>query len=373
MKACRLTARIAAVALLGATTLACHPTDSPSRRREWKFAIEEIQGSVQDLYAQRFKELIEEQSKGEIKVTVYPYGALGTSDEVTELLSLGAIQFAMASPGHLGKLIPELQLFLLHFIFSEDNRVNQHVLGESRELYDRFDELYADKGLKLLAFYPEGWQVWTTQKPIRVPADFDGLKIRVMTSPILIEAYKAYGANPTPLPYSEVYGALQLKMIDAQVNPIFAIEEMSFYEVTDYLVFAKQSQFVTSTVTNPRFFASLPAWQQTMVRSTIKQLNAYIFGVQAEFNAERLEKIERAKPDIHIVRLTEAERELFRQASLPVRKKYVDMVGPAAERLLNLFLEEIAGARRELLKSPAAATGAGTRANASERSAWSMR
>ena len=271
--------------------IGCGQKDEASKRgvvREWKFAIEEVSGSVQDAYAQQFKKLIEKKSQGRIKVSVYPYGSLGTSDEITELVRNGAVQFAMASPGHLGKVIPAVQALLLHFIFSDDNDVNERVLGQSEVLREKFDQLYRDKGFKFLGLYPEGWQVWTTLDPIRKPQDFDGVKIRVMTSPILVEAYRAYGANPTPLPYGEVYGALQLKMIDAQVNPIFAIEEMSFYEVTNYLIFARQAQFVTSVITNPAFFDTLPESEQQMVRAVVSELNDFIFDVQERYNQERL-------------------------------------------------------------------------------------
>jgi TRAP-type C4-dicarboxylate transport system substrate-binding protein len=254
----------------------------------------------------------------------------------------------MASPGHLGKLIPELQLFLLHFVFSEDNRVNKEVLSTRSTLHQRFASLYDQKGLKLLSFVPEGWQVWTTRKPVRRPADFQGLKMRVMTSPMLIAAYEAYGANPTPLPYSEVYSALQLKMIDGQVNPVFAIEEMSFYEVTDYLVFANHAQFVTSVVTNPEFFDRLSSQRQAIVLESVAALNDYIFEVQRQFNATRLEKIKKRKPDIEIIRLTEPERALFREASLPVRKTFTDAVGPSGERMLEQLLAEVAGAESRL-------------------------
>ena len=260
----------------------------------WKFAIEEVQGSVQDAYAQKFKELIEEKTDNAISVTVYPYGTLGTSDHVTELIHMGAIQFATASPGHLGKIIPELQLFLLHFIFSDDNAVNKTVLGESQVLREHINQLYQNKGLQFLALFPEGWQVWTTKKEIRRPEDFAGLKMRVMTSPMLLRAYAAYGANPTPLPYAEVYSALQLKMIDGQVNPVFAIEEMSFFEVTDYMIFPRHAQFVT----NPAFFDTLPADTQQLVWGVVTELNTYIFNVQESFNSERLKTIQDKKPEI---------------------------------------------------------------------------
>lgn len=312
----------------------------------WKFAIEEVQGSVQDAYAQKFKELIEDRTDNTISVTVYPYGTLGTSDHVTELLHMGAIQFATASPGHLGKIIPELQLFLLHFIFSDDNAVNQAVLGDSQVLREYLDQLYQNKGLQFLALFPEGWQVWTTKKEIRRPEDFAGLKMRVMTSPILLRAYSAYGANPTPLPYAQVYSALQLKMIDGQVNPVFAIEEMSFFEVTDYLIFPRHAQFVTSVVTNPTFFASLSAEHQTLVRQVIAELNSYIFKVQEKFNSERLQTIQDKRPDIQLLRLNAEEREAFRRASLPVRQQYIDMVGPSGKVLLDTLLAEVALAER---------------------------
>ena len=86
----------------------CHPAAGRDVER-WRFAIEETRGSVQDAYAQKFKEIVEDRTNGAVEVIIYPYGTLGTSDHVTELLAMGAVQFAMASPGHLGKLIPEVQ------------------------------------------------------------------------------------------------------------------------------------------------------------------------------------------------------------------------------------------------------------------------
>lgn len=340
----RVLASNVGISLFLAISACKHPVPAPSAgdTETWRFAIEEVPGSVQDAYAQKFKELIEARTAGAVHVIVYPYGSLGTSDQVTELLHMGAIQFAMASPGHLGKLIPEIQLLLLHFIFSEDNGVNKAVLGGGRPLHESFAALYRQKGLRLLDFYPEGWQVWTTKKPIRHLDDFRGLKMRVMTSPLLIEAYKAYGANPTPLPYGEVYSALQLNMIDGQVNPLFAIEEMSFYEVTEYLTFAKHAQFITSVAMNPQFFQSLPPQRQSLLDSVVADLHDYIFTVQETFNAERLKKMRAQKPQLRLQQLSAVERERFKQASLSVRQKYIELVGPTGAELLQALLDDIA-------------------------------
>lgn len=309
---------------------------------QWRFAIEETVGSVQHKYALKFKELIEARSEGKIEVTIYPYGTMGTSDQITELVDMGVIQFAMASPGHLGKLIPEVQVFLLHFLFSDDDEINNQVLNEDPQLRETFNELYARKNLKLLSIFSEGWQVWTTKKSIQTPADFRGVKMRVMTSPLLLAAYEAYGASPTPLPYSEVYSALQLNMIDGQENPVFAIQEMSFYEVTNWMIFARHAPFITTSVTNREFFNSLAPERQTLITEVVGELNGYILDVQKQFNRDRMALIRKNKPKLKIItELTPAQRELFRQASQPVREQFIEMTGEDGQRLLEMIKTKI--------------------------------
>tara|TARA_R110002095_G_scaffold152237_4_gene132277 strand:+ start:316173 stop:317153 length:981 start_codon:yes stop_codon:yes gene_type:complete len=309
---------------------------------QWRFAIEETIGSVQHKYALKFKELIEARSEGQIEVTIYPYGTMGTSDQITELVDMGVIQFAMASPGHLGKLIPEVQVFLLHFLFSDDDEINNQVLNEDPQLRETFNELYARKNLKLLSIFSEGWQVWTTKKSIQTPDDFRGVKMRVMTSPLLLAAYQAYGASPTPLPYSEVYSALQLNMIDGQENPVFAIQEMSFYEVTNWMIFARHAPFISTSVTNREFFDSLPPDRQTLITEVVGELNGYILEVQKQFNRDRLDLIRKNKPKLKIItELTPEQRELFRQASQPVREQFIEMTGEDGQRLLEMIKTKI--------------------------------
>jgi tripartite ATP-independent transporter DctP family solute receptor len=307
----------------------------------WRFAIEETAGSVQDAYAQEFKRRIEEKSKGEIAVSVYPYGTLGTSDQVTELLGMGALQFAMASPGHLGTLIPEVQVFLLHFVLSDDPAANEAALNDPA-LRAELNVLYGEKGLRLLSVFSEGWMVWTAQKPLRRPADFAGVKLRVMTSPLLLAAYEAYGASPTPLPYGEVYSALQLNMIDGQVNPVFAIQEMSFYEVCAWMISPRHAPFVTTAVSNHDFYASLPPDRQTLIDETIEELRPFIFEEQRRYNEERMDIIRAKKPGLNIIEsLTEDERAEFRDASLGVRDQFITLSGERGERVLNLLLRAV--------------------------------
>lgn len=331
--------------LLGAALAGCG--GSRAGRHEWRFALEEIQGSVQDAYAQEFRRRIEERSGGDVHVTIYPYGTLGTSAELTELVQQGAVEFAFASPGHLGTVVPEVQVLSLHFVFSDDDTVNHEVLRGDNALFRLLSQAYRRRGLVLLGLVDEGWMVWTGNRPLRRPADFRGFKMRTMTSPLLVEAYRAYGADPTPMPYAEVYSALQLNMVDGQVNPVFAIEEMSFYEVQNTLTFAHHLPFVTTLVSNPAFLDGLPPERQRMVRDVESELDDWAFDTERRLNRERLATI-REKGDVQVVRLDEAQRAAFRRASLPVRERYREMAGKSGGAVLDALLAEVR--RQEALK-----------------------
>jgi TRAP-type C4-dicarboxylate transport system substrate-binding protein len=257
---------------------------------------------------------------------------------------MGTIDLAMASPGHLGKLIPEVQAFLLHYTLGDNAEINRRALRDP-ELRRFLGELYAEKGLRYLDAFGEGWMVWTTRTPVRRPEDFEGVKIRVMTSPLLLAAYEAYGASPTPLPYGEVYGALQLHMIDAQVNPIFAIEEMSFYEVTDYLVFPQQAQFVTTVAANPRFRDRLSPERRVLLDDTVAALHEEIFDVVRSYNQERLDAILERRPELRVLRLDADERAAFAERAVEVRDVYRRLAGPRADRMLETLERAVARAR----------------------------
>lgn len=327
------------VALLA---LGCEPAHGDVE--VWRFAIEETPGSVQDTYAQRFAARVHERTGGRVRVIVYPYGALGTSDQITEQLHMGTIELATSSPGHLGKLIPEVQAFLLHFVLAEDAAINARALRDPA-LRSFLDELYAEKGLAFLTAFGEGPMAWTTQRPVRRPEDFEGVRMRVMTSPLLIASYAAYGASPTPLPYGEVYSGLQLHMIDGQVNPVFAIEEMSFYEVTEVLTFPHHAEFVTTVAASPRFLEGLSPARRAMIEEIVDELQHEIFEVQRDVNAERLAHIRERRPELEVVDLGPDEQARFRERARGVRARYVESVGPRGAALLSRIEAAVARAR----------------------------
>ncbi len=334
--------KIGATLTTAAALLAAGSVLSAAQAETWKFALEEIKGSVQDRYAQKFKELVEERSGGDVDVAIYPYGTLGTSADLTELAANGTLQFTFASPGHLATMVPAIGVFNLPYILSQSDEVNKKVLTEGDTVYSMLAPDLEDKNLKLMTMFPEGEMVWTTNKEIRKPADFSGFKMRVMTSPILTESYKAMGADPTPMPYGEVYGALQLKQIDGQVNPVFAIEEMKFYEVSDYMIWAGQQEFTTSVVANNSFYDGLSDERKKMLDGVTAELADYIFQVKKDYAEKRLEKIKEARPEVKMIELTADERAAFKDAAMTARDVYTDEAGAEGEKVLEALTAEIA-------------------------------
>ncbi|MBX3274335.1 MAG: TRAP transporter substrate-binding protein DctP [Sandaracinaceae bacterium] len=337
-------------ALAALTLLGCAPAHGEAE--VWRFAIEETAGSVQHTYATRLAERVEERTGGAVRVVVYPYGALGTSDQITEQLYMDTLELATSSPGHLGKLIAEVQVFLIPFALAERSSTNARALADPA-LRAFLDALYAEKGLAFLAAFGEGPMAWTTRRPVRRPEDFEGVRMRVMTSPLSLAAFEAYGARPTPLPYGEVYSALQLRMIDGQVNPVFAIEEMSFYEVADVLTFPHDAEFVTTLAASPRWLARLSPARRRMLEDVVAELQGEIHEVQARLNADRLATIRARRPALEVVDLTPEERAPFRARARAVRALYVERVGPRGAALLEHLDRAIAQAEADAPSPPA--------------------
>jgi tripartite ATP-independent transporter DctP family solute receptor len=307
----------------------------------WRFAHEEINGSAQDLYVKQFVELLSEKSDGRINVEIYPVGQIGDATQQTELLQNGGIEFCIVSPGNTGTIVPENQLFSLHFLFLDDMDKNMEVFRTSKALNEDLSAIYLDKNIKVLSYWPEGFMQWTSSQELQTPEDFAGFKMRTMPSPMIVAAYETYGANPTPLPYMEVYSGLQLKMIEGQENPLFCVEEMKFYEVQDYLTLANSSLYVTTTSVNPDFFNGLPADIQDIILETADEMFEYTNQIQEDLNSSALDKIVAAS-EIEIRTLSVEERAAFIDASQPARDTYKEMVGANGATILDKLIDEIA-------------------------------
>ena len=326
-----LTMTAAAVALAGFSGSAAADT--------WKYAIEEALHEVQGVYAQKFKEHIEANS--DHVVEIYPFGTLGESADTTELAQLGAIQFVDASPGFTGSLIPELQVFLLPYVLPEDPKVLADFYKTSDTINDKLAGMYEEKSLKLIDMFPEGEVVMTTKEPVKSPADLDGVKFRVMTTPLLVETYDAFGATPTPLPWGEVFGSLQLNMIQGQENPMFFVESTNMYEVTDYITYTGHNTFTTAVAANLGFYDGLSDEDKKLVQDAADAAYDHIIDYQKGLQEEAQAKILEAKPSMTVTVLSDEERVPFREAAAQVKDKFVEMTGDSGRSVLEGFLADI--------------------------------
>lgn len=311
-----------------------------SSAQTWRFGLEEIEGSVQYEYAAEFGRLIEEKTDGEVTVELFPYGALGGLTDIYDAVQGGAIQLAFGS-GFLGGTVPESQIFSLNFVLPDDEWMSTQVLNSDAFLKSEpMQTAFRDRGLHPIAVVPEGWQVWTANKEIRTPEDMANWQIRVMDNRLLQETYRAYGAQPTTIEYGELYSALQQGQAEGNIQPVFAHQEMSFYEVQDYMIFANQAQFIATAMANRDWYDSLSDEHKQAIDEATSELVRYIHDVQTELNENRLDIIT-DNSDIEIVRLTDEEREVFRELSLPVRDTFREMTGETGSALLDLLLEEV--------------------------------
>jgi TRAP-type C4-dicarboxylate transport system substrate-binding protein len=305
----------------------------------WRYAHEEYEGDVQDVFAYDFKEYIEDNSDHTIQV--YRFGELGESDDIMEQTQAGILQFVNQSPGFTGSLIPEAQIFFIPYLMPTDMDTVIKFFRESEAINKMFPELYAKNGLELLQMYPEGEMVVTANEPITKPEDFNNKKIRVMTNPLLSETYNAFGATATPLPWGEVYGALQTNMIQGQENPIFWIESGGLYEVSPHLTFTSHGWFTTAMMANQNFYEGLSDADKKLVEDAadyaFEKIIVHIDGLADE----ALAKIKKASDEVTVTRLNDKQIEAFKARAPQVEDKFIDMTGESGKELLNQFKEDL--------------------------------
>jgi C4-dicarboxylate-binding protein DctP len=306
----------------------------------FRIAHEDIADTVPDNYCKEFGKRLEARTNGRVKAEVYPVGQLGVGVELLEQLLTGGIDMVIMNPGNTGTLIPEVQLFLLHYLLPTNIKDSFAFIEQSKALNENLNELFMAKNMFVVDWWSQGMMQWTTNKKITTPDDFKGVKIRTMQAPLIIANYKAYGANPTPIPYTEVYSALQLHMADAQENPIGPIEEMKFYEVQDYLIKSNHYLYMQATILNSSNFKTLPEDIQKMIMEIGKEMHSIAYDLQLANNI-RAEKVIAEDPNTEIVELTAAQIEAFRQAALPVRAYFVESVGGESAKIMQIIENEL--------------------------------
>ena len=299
----------------------------------WKYAMEEALQDVQGVFAQKFKEHIEANSDHEIQL--FPYGTLGESADIMEQTQAGILQFVDQSPGFTGSLIPEAQVFFVPYLLPQDQDHLARFFKNSKAIHESFEGLYAKQGLELLEMFPEGEMAMTTKEPLKGCDDLNEVKFRVMTNPLLVESYKAFGATPTPLPWGEVYGALQTNIIQGQENPAFWLYSTGLYEVIDHITYTGHNQFTTAVMANKEFYDGLDAETQQLIEDASDAAFEHIIEFQKMANERELEKIRKDAPDVTITTLTEDQQSCFREAAKQVEDKFIEMTGESGKTVLE--------------------------------------
>ncbi|WP_375056097.1 TRAP transporter substrate-binding protein DctP [Zobellella sp. DQSA1] len=326
-------------AALPTLALAAITAASAVNAANWRYAHEEYEGDVQDVYAYKFKEYIEEHSDHTLQV--YRFGELGESDDIMEQTQDGILNFVNQSPGFTGSLIPEAQIFFIPYLMPTDMDTVITFFRNSEAINKDFPALYAEKGLELLKMYPEGEMVITLDEQVTTPQELNNKKIRVMTNPLLSETYSAFGATPTPLPWGEVYGALQTNMIQGQENPIFWIESGGLYEVSPNLIFTGHGWFTTAMMANQDFYNDLSDEDKKLVRDAadyaFEEIIEHIDGL-----ADRaLEKITSSNDKVTVTRLNDQQIAAFKERAPQVEKKFIEMTGQRGQDLLDKFKQDL--------------------------------
>ncbi|MFC5713037.1 DctP family TRAP transporter solute-binding subunit [Thalassorhabdus alkalitolerans] len=309
---------------------------------EWRFVTEENQGQVQYEYAEEFAERLNEKSDGQINIDVYEFGGLGSEVDQVEQLQSGVVEFAIVSPGFTGTMVEEGQLFALQFLFPDDVAETQEVLETSEALNTHLAEKYEEHNIKPLSFWTEGAMQWTGSTQLRTPDDFQGFAMRTQESPLIMESYRQYGADPTAMSWSELYTGLQQGTVDGQENPIFFIEDAGFHEVQDHMTISNHNNYVAMTTVNPGFYNDLPEDIQAMIDETVEEMKEVGFELQDQMNEELLDAIiENEDYPTDVYELNEDEREQFRELAEPMRDYFRENGGEDAAEILDMLEEEI--------------------------------
>lgn len=310
----------------------------------WQFVTEEVQGQVQYEYAAEFAEKLNEKSDGRITIDVFEFGALGSEVDQVEQLQDGIVQFAIVSPGFTGGMVAEGQVFALQFLFPDDQEVTQEILNTSEALNTHLAAMYEEQNIKPLAFWTEGAMAWTGNRELRTPADFENFLMRTQESPLIMRSYEAYGADPTPMSWSELYTSLDRGVVDGQENPIFFIEDASFHEVQSHMTISNHNNYVAMTTVNPDFYNGLPDDIRAMIDETVEEMQPIVFDMQKEMNETLLQSIiDDTDNPTEVIELTEEEREAFRELAMPIRDFFRDeIVGEEGREMFDLLEKEIA-------------------------------
>ena len=309
-----------ATSILGIAVAA--PATAQTPDVTWKFAHENRETVPAAKAAHILADAVAKKTGGHFKIQIYPAGQLGKEAQLIEQLQLGTVQMAFTPTAPLSNFEPRLQLIDLPFLFPSRDAAYAVLDGPVGQ------ELLAGLGKRGFK------QMTSSVKPILSPADLSGQKVRTMQSPMLLEQYREWGANPVAISFSETYNALQQGVADAQENPLVSIDSMRFYEVQKYLTLSNHGYTAFAVMANRKAYDSLPADYRKALDEAVIEARDAERKDSKQVDEELLKKISQ---HMKIEELPAAGRQAFVKASRELHKKYE---GKVTKALLDKTYEQ---------------------------------
>ena len=293
----------------------------------------------QGMAAKRFAELVKTKTAGRVTVNTYGSGKLGSDPQMQSSVQGGTLEMMTGPTSNLVGSIKEFGIFDLPFIFAnykEADAVLDGAVGKS--LLDKLDSI----NLVGLAYQENGFRhITNSKRPIKKMEDIQGLKIRVIQSPVFIDTFKALGANPVPMPFTDLYNALESKAVDAQENPPGLIEASKFYEVQKYATLTGHVYSPFIVIASKKWFSTLSDVDKKAIKEAATEAAIY----QRKLTREMADNIAgKVLPDhgMQVNTLSPEEQARLREAVKPVVAKYSQTLG---EDLVKQMQADIAKAR----------------------------
>ncbi|MGE0850122.1 MAG: TRAP transporter substrate-binding protein [Hyphomicrobiaceae bacterium] len=280
----------------------------------------------------KLKEVAEKLSNGEIEVQIFPNSQLGGELEMISQVRLGTLDMAMAGAGIVAAIEPTFSITELPFIWKSRDHAWKVLNGP---IGDKMFALLEPKGIK-----PLSWGVWdmrgflTVGFDVTKPEDLKGKKIRVIENPLYVRTIRAYGGNPVPMAWPEVYSGLQQKTIDGVETNYHGMADAKLFEVAKNLVVSDHIWTATVFVINKKKFDSLSPKQQGVITSAAKEAGLTMYASAGKANADAIALMQK-----NGVKVTKPNRAEFEKAVEPVHKYFANLVGAD-------LLEEVKAAQK---------------------------
>ena len=324
---------VLAAAAIGALGLA------QAQTRTIKFANQNAKGHPIVLGMEKFAEIVEKNSGGKMKVQVFPGGALGSDQANVSALQGGTLEMASMNSGIFASLVKDFEIYDFPFLFGNPKEADAVVDGPfGQGLHKKLEE----KGLVGLTYYELGFRELTNSKrPVQKVEDIAGLKLRVIPNPINVDWVKALGANPTPLPFPELYAALEQGAVDGQENPVATIKGAKLNEVQKYMTLTNHQYNPQSVVISKKFWDTLSAGDRKILQDAAVESAAY---ERTQSRAQLQAGLEDLKKGgMQISELPPAEVAKLREKMKPVIAKHSATVG---EDTVKSIMAELAKVRK---------------------------